>query len=127
MIELSIPAQSLKGQSQSQSTPYDTDQPRPAEFTRALTCLTKIGDEIDVSMAHEWGLKLSAVNSSRSAFGVFVFSEEFFSLFHLEGDDEVPRKQAVTFSVVGKVSEVPTRRRRCCTAMEMLLGRMVLS
>lgn len=71
-----------------------------AEFTRALTCLTKFGEEIDISATAK-SFRISSVNSSRSAFAVFVFDPKFFSRYDLLEGQEGP--MARMFSLLGKV------------------------
>ncbi|GAA6051798.1 hypothetical protein JCM3770_004978 [Rhodotorula araucariae] len=52
------------------------------QFTRALACLARIGDELDFSAAHQ-RLSISTVNSSRTAFGIAHFYSRFFADFRL--------------------------------------------
>lgn len=74
--------------------------PTGAELTRALVCLTKFGDEIDVSCSvHQ--VKLSSVNSSRSAFGLFVLNKSFFSKYNLTRQHY---HSNLAFSVTAKAS-----------------------
>ncbi|EYC02814.1 hypothetical protein Y032_0098g3137 [Ancylostoma ceylanicum] len=49
-------------------------------FTNAIAALSKIGDEIFIQ-AQERGLCLKAFNKNRSAYGVFLFMDDFFSDF----------------------------------------------
>ncbi|RCN48670.1 Rad9 [Ancylostoma caninum] len=49
-------------------------------FTNAIAALSKIGDEIFMQ-AQERGLCLKAFNKNRSAYGVFLFMDDFFTDF----------------------------------------------
>lgn len=64
------------------------------DFTRAVVCLAKFGDDLDVA-ADGAVLKLSTVNLSRSAFAVFIFEASFFSSYAVQ--------PSVAFSVNAKV------------------------
>ncbi|CAJ0597398.1 unnamed protein product [Cylicocyclus nassatus] len=49
-------------------------------FTNAIAALSKLGDEIFLQ-AQERGLRLKAFNKNRSAYGVFLFMDDFFTDF----------------------------------------------
>ncbi|GAA5964577.1 hypothetical protein JCM3765_005242 [Sporobolomyces pararoseus] len=51
-------------------------------FTRALTCLTKFGEELDF-LANSEKVSISSVNSSRTGFSVIHFFENFFINYKL--------------------------------------------
>jgi hypothetical protein len=88
------------------------------DFTKALTCLTKIGDEVDIS-ATTTQLKMSTVNASRSAFGVFTFQPSFFDKYELSGSTD--SSNILTFSIAGKVSSFDTHSCKLAVAVSMLL------
>lgn len=78
-MQLQIAAHALRGQ----SLPHLSERLLSVflpDFTRAITCLTKFGDDIDFVITPAL-LKLSTVNSARSAFCVFNFEPGFFSTF----------------------------------------------
>ncbi|GJN88916.1 hypothetical protein Rhopal_001887-T1 [Rhodotorula paludigena] len=67
-------------------------------FTRAVACLTKIGDDLDFSCAPT-RLSISTVNSSRTAFGIVHLYTRFFAEYRLvDPESERPYK----FSITGK-------------------------
>ncbi|GAA6008522.1 uncharacterized protein JCM10292_006952 [Rhodotorula paludigena] len=67
-------------------------------FTRAVACLTKIGDDLDFSCAPT-RLSISTVNSSRTAFGIVHLYTRFFAEYRLvDPESERPCK----FSITGK-------------------------
>ncbi|KAM0787645.1 hypothetical protein ACM66B_003709 [Microbotryomycetes sp. NB124-2] len=68
-------------------------------FTRALTCLTKFGEDIDLSIGRS-ELKLSSVNASRSAFGLVAFRSDFFARYSVQRRANGSRN--LTLSVNGK-------------------------
>jgi cell cycle checkpoint control protein RAD9A len=51
-------------------------------FTKALTCLSKFGEELSLA-ANRDGLVLSTVNSSKSAYARFSFPRDFFQSYQL--------------------------------------------
>ncbi|GAA5904417.1 uncharacterized protein JCM6883_006485 [Sporobolomyces salmoneus] len=74
-------------------------------FTRALNCLTKFGDELDVIVSRD-KCSFSTVNSSRTAFAVLHFFPSFFQDYQLNpGADS----QLFKFSVNGKALLSPLR------------------
>ncbi|KAL8280610.1 hypothetical protein RQP46_006933 [Phenoliferia psychrophenolica] len=79
------------------------------EFSRCLTCLTRFGEDIDVSATAQH-FKISSINSSRSAFGVFNFDPDFFSRYDLiaQPGGESPH---VSFSVTAKAFLAPLKPR----------------
>ncbi|GAA5924704.1 hypothetical protein JCM1841_006390 [Sporobolomyces salmonicolor] len=78
-------------------------------FTRALSCLARFGEELDFIAAND-KLSISTVNSSRTAFGVVSFYPRFFVEYAL--DD--PSKQ-FKFSVTGKALLSPLKPRSANT------------
>ncbi|GAA5876592.1 hypothetical protein JCM1840_000819 [Sporobolomyces johnsonii] len=78
-------------------------------FTRALSCLTRFGEELDFIAAND-KLSISTVNSSRTAFGVVSFYPRFFVEYAL--DD--PSTQ-FKFSVTGKALLSPLKPRSANT------------
>ncbi|GAA6061814.1 hypothetical protein JCM10212_001120 [Sporobolomyces blumeae] len=79
------------------------------QFTRALACLVRFGEDLDLIATRE-RVSVSAVNSSRTAFGVVHFFPRFFQHFSLLDDSE-PFK----FSVTGKALLSPLRPRSANT------------
>ncbi|KAF5351542.1 hypothetical protein D9758_007179 [Tetrapyrgos nigripes] len=59
---------------------FDSAALRP--FTRALLCLSKYGEELTIYATTDV-LSLSCTNSSKSAYGRFRYSKEFFSRYRL--------------------------------------------
>ncbi len=51
-------------------------------FAKALTCLSKYGDELSIYATPEY-LSFSATNSSKSAFCLFKYERQFFSRYRL--------------------------------------------
>lgn len=51
-------------------------------FTKALTCLSKYGDELSIYGTPDY-LSFSATNSSKSAFCLFKYEKQFFSRYRL--------------------------------------------
>ncbi|KAM0746050.1 hypothetical protein T439DRAFT_330033 [Meredithblackwellia eburnea MCA 4105] len=92
------------------------------EFSRCLTCLTRFGDDIDIAASPKH-LKLSSINSSRSAFGVITFQPTFFGKYELlvperdrkgmrrarDGDGNEKKGETLRFSVTGKALLAPLR------------------
>ncbi|KAK4047020.1 hypothetical protein OIV83_005706 [Microbotryomycetes sp. JL201] len=76
-------------------------------FTRALACLTKFGEDIDLSVGRS-ELKLSSVNASRSAFGLVAFRSDFFARYDVHRRASGSRN--LTLSVNGKCSFILNRR-----------------
>ncbi|XP_065054212.1 cell cycle checkpoint control protein RAD9A-like [Rhopilema esculentum] len=84
-------------------------------FGRAIHCLSKIGDELYLE-ASEDGLALRTVNSSRSAFGCFLFNESFFHEFNIKisnsngskEDEEVERFKISMKSCLGVFKSLNT-------------------
>jgi hypothetical protein len=79
-------------------------------FTKALTCLSKYGDELAI-YATPQNLTFSATNSSKSAYSRFKYENKFFSRYRL-GDnnahqrdfgDDVEDVQNVTGQLLTKV------------------------
>ncbi|PPQ84592.1 hypothetical protein CVT25_015795 [Psilocybe cyanescens] len=56
-------------------------------LTRALTCLSKYGDELSVYATSDF-LSLSSTNSSKSAYCRFKYERQFFSRYKLTASDE---------------------------------------
>ncbi|KAF9484428.1 hypothetical protein BDN70DRAFT_825463 [Pholiota conissans] len=52
-------------------------------FTRALTCISKYGDEVSIHATSD-SLSFSATNSSKSAFCLFKYDKQFFSRYELD-------------------------------------------
>ena len=85
-------------------------------FTRALTCLSKYGDDLSIYATPEF-LAISATNSSMSAYCRFKYSKQFFARFHVGyhrrgGDDEVEEVASVTGQLLTKVSAYMRSRSR---------------
>jgi len=55
---------------------------KQSAFTKALTCLSKYGDELAI-YATEGTLSLSATNSSKSAYCRFKYEKQFFSKYKI--------------------------------------------
>ncbi|KAF7782179.1 hypothetical protein Agabi119p4_1555 [Agaricus bisporus var. burnettii] len=77
-------------------------------FTRALTCLSRYGDELTIC-AHPHSLSISATNSAKSAYCRFKYDKEFFSRYtlgelHRERpfNDEVEEVQIVKGQLLAK-------------------------
>lgn len=79
-------------------------------FTKALTCLSKYGDELAIYATPE-NLTFSATNNSKSAYSRFKYEKKFFSRYRL-GDnkshqrdfgDDVEDVQNVTGQLLTKV------------------------
>ena len=69
------------------------------EFTKALTCLSRIGDDLDFS-ATKQRLSVSTVNSSRTAFGIVHLYPRFFAEYYLvDPDADRPAKFSITAKV----------------------------
>ncbi|BGP47651.1 hypothetical protein JCM10450v2_003516 [Rhodotorula kratochvilovae] len=68
------------------------------QFTRALTCLSRIGDDLDFS-ATQQRLSISTVNSSRTAFGIAHFYPRFFAEFLLA---DPPADRPYKFSITAR-------------------------
>lgn len=83
------------------------------DFTRALTCLTKFGEDIDFKLNSK-EMTLNCVNGSRTACGTITFYPRFFLKYSLENEGAkgkgkereggVKKNGHVTFGVKGKVS-----------------------
>ncbi|GAA5905177.1 hypothetical protein JCM8208_000304 [Rhodotorula glutinis] len=66
------------------------------QFTKALTCLSRIGDDLDFS-ATKQRLSVSTVNSSRTAFGIVHLYPRFFAEYYLvDPDADRPAKFSIT-------------------------------
>ncbi|GAA5847665.1 hypothetical protein JCM5353_006857 [Sporobolomyces roseus] len=78
-------------------------------FTRALTCLSKFGEELDFLVTRE-RVSISTVNSSRTAFGVVHFYPNFFQQFALSDE-----RGTFKFSVTAKALLSPLRPRSANT------------
>jgi len=81
-------------------------------FGRAIHCLSKIGDELYIE-ATEDGLALRTVNSSRSAFGCFLFNESFFHEYtcdavDIESDEDAQRFKLSMKSCLGAFKSLST-------------------
>lgn len=109
-MELTIPAgTALKSRLSLASTAQLTVAPGSppsapfshTDFTRSLACLTKFGQDIDIS-ATRHKLKLSSVNPSRSAFGLVAFNPAFFSRYDVQPPDD--GRGVLSFCVTAKVS-----------------------
>ena len=80
-------------------------------FTRALACLSKYSDDITIS-ASPANLTLSAVNSSKSAYGRIIFYPSFFDSYNIQvttsqirrDDDEAAEGLIIEGDVLVKVS-----------------------
>ncbi|KAF8972991.1 Rad9-domain-containing protein [Flammula alnicola] len=75
-------------------------------FTKALTCLSKYGDELSIYATPEF-LSLSATNSSKSAYCRFKYDRHFFSKYRLGApkdgwDDEIQEIENVTGQLMTK-------------------------
>jgi len=80
-------------------------------FTRALTCLSKYGEELSIYGTSDF-LALSATNSSKSAYCRFQYDKIFFSRFNLGSakavmrgghNDEIEEIHNVTGQLLTKV------------------------
>ncbi|KDR75080.1 hypothetical protein GALMADRAFT_69752 [Galerina marginata CBS 339.88] len=78
-------------------------------LTRALTCLSKYGDELSIYATPEF-LSLSSTNSSKSAYCRFKYERQFFSRYRLgtsasgnhDWENEVDESQNVTGQLMTK-------------------------
>ncbi|BGP39550.1 hypothetical protein JCM10449v2_003501 [Rhodotorula kratochvilovae] len=77
------------------------------QFTRALTCLSRIGDDLDFS-ATQQRLSISTVNSSRTAFGIAHFYPRFFAEFLL-ADPAADRPYKFSITARARLSSSHTR------------------
>ncbi|GAA5887391.1 hypothetical protein JCM16303_004268 [Sporobolomyces ruberrimus] len=75
------------------------------QFVRALTCLTRFGEDLDFNVQSNH-CSISTVNSSRTAFGVVNLFPTFFQSYHLSDTNEGGRFK---FSVNGKSLLSPLR------------------
>jgi hypothetical protein len=89
----------------------DTSGSLHAAFTKALTCLSRYGDDLTIYGTPET-LSISATNSSMSAYCRFKYSKQFFSRYNVgpsQRDDgalgnQAERVSSVTGQLLTKVS-----------------------
>ncbi|KAI0676048.1 Rad9-domain-containing protein [Trametes maxima] len=83
-------------------------------LNRALTCLSKYGDELTMVATHET-FALSSTNQSQSAYGRFKYSKSFFSKYRLEEGVASDRfdEPTITCQIVTKILKHKTIEKSC--------------